>query len=81
MKRIIISGAGGFLGTNIIKAAEKQNGLKVTAITSREICKPNVSVISTEEFLSGDVYFDADDVFINCLFPTNADGWRMADGL
>jgi len=81
MKRIIISGAGGFLGTNIIKAAKKQNGLKVTAITSREICEPNASVISTEEFLSGDVHFDADDIFINCLFPTNADGWRMADGL
>ena len=80
MKRIIVSGAGGFLGSNIIRAALAQ-GIPVTAVTSAEAVQPGVTALSTAEFLAAGASFGADDVFIHCLFPTNADGPRMADGL
>ncbi len=84
--RLVISGASGFLGKNIIQKALEAKDLKVLAITSRPesfdgIDKSKVSTINTEDFLKNGYEASDNDVFINCLFPTNADGFRMADGL
>lgn len=88
MKRIVISGAGGFLGLHIIHRATVSTSIEIVAITSdhqkvRNLTGDNSRVVTvdTEEFLDNGFEFGEDDVFINCLFPTNADGYRMADGL
>ena len=80
MARIIISGASGFLGTNIIKIAQEQ-GIDIIAITLPGELQGIVKTITLQEFLSSGIKFVSDDVFINCLFPTNADGNKMAEGL
>lgn len=85
-KRLVISGAGGFLGSNIIRQAAAIEGLEILAITSdaeklKEVTGCAISTIDTAEYLEKGYDFSEGDVFINCLFPTNADGFRMADGL
>ena len=80
MSRIIISGASGFLGTNIIRRAQKE-GLGIIAITLPGELQGIVKTVNIQDFLIKGFEFASDDVFINCLFPTNADGSKMADGL
>lgn len=80
MKRIIISGAGGFLGTELIRRALNEN-LNVIAISSGDRIQAGIPCINTEEFLKNGWQCTSEDIFINCLFPTNADGLKMADGL
>lgn len=85
MKRIIVSGASGFLGTEIIQQARKTN-IDIVAVTSNpsKITAQNLekcNAISTDEFICNGFEFTVDDVMINCLFPTNADGYKMANGL
>ena len=86
MKRLVISGAGGFLGTAIIKRAQNYPDINIVAISSN-ISKYTVQnykrcqVISTDRFLNEGFNFEEYDVMINCLFPTNADGYKMANGL
>ena len=80
MKRLFVSGANGFLGSNIIKKAVLA-GCEVVAVTSADKAVCDVETVKTEDFLKNGYSFKPGDVFINCLFPTNADGYRMADGL
>lgn len=86
MKKLILSGATGFLGSNIIRRAVESGEFEIVAITSKPerlsaITSAPVTPLETQTFLAGGSRFDGEDVFVNCLFPTNADGWRMADGL
>ncbi len=75
MKRIIISGAGGFLGSQIVEKISLSDSLEVLAITSKpkkyRDCR-NVPTILTDYFLRGSFQFNEDNVFINCLFPMYA---------
>ncbi len=80
MKRIIVSGAGGFLGRNIVKQALAEN-VPVVAITGRPVEDPAVTVVKTEDFIDHGFSCNSEDVFINCLFPTDGDGYKMAEGL
>lgn len=80
MRRIILSGASGFLGSYVIKKALEE-GIDVIAITSKSIIESEYTIIRTDDFLENGYAFSEEDIFINCLFPTNADGWKMADGL
>lgn len=86
MKKLILSGATGFLGSNIIRKAVNSGDFEIVAITSKperlsSISSSPITALDTQAFLTGDNRFDGEDVFVNCLFPTNADGYRMADGL
>lgn len=82
MKRLIISGAGGFLGKNLILEAVHEDIPVLAISTHPEILKTNkVETVSTEQFLQGEILLSENDVFINCMFPTNADGIQMATGL
>ena len=80
VKRIIVSGASGFLGSNIINKA-LHDGIDVVAITSKEMNRSDLISVKTDEFLEKGCLLNSDDVFVNCLFPTNADGYKMAGGL
>lgn len=80
MKKALISGAGGFLGTSLVSELLRYDEFTVVVLTSQKEkmqalfgdC-PNFSV--TEEVPENV------DVFFNCAFPSNADGIRMAKGL
>ena len=84
MKRIVISGAGGFLGSAIVNKAAGE-GIPVIAITTKSAadfeCCGQVTVVATEDFFGGKLALTPEDIFINCMFPTNADGIKMANGL
>jgi nucleoside-diphosphate-sugar epimerase len=80
MKRIIVSGANGFLGSNILAAAQEA-GVEAVAVTRKPDAPFGAKAVSTAAFLAGDFACGAEDVLINCLFPTNADGYRMVTGL
>ena len=79
--KLVISGASGFLGAEIIRQAKEIPTIQPVAVTSKPENYPDLDTIHTNRFLDEGVSFDPDDVFINCLFPTNANGVRMADGL
>lgn len=86
MKRVVISGANGFLGSAIIKEAIKSDKVNVVAVTSKpqeikRVFGNGCNVVLTEMFLNEKFPLFKEDVFINCLFPTNADGYKMANGL
>lgn len=85
MRKLVIIGAGGFLGSAIIREATKLK-LKIIAITSRPWEIKNTSgdicdTLETTKFLNGEYQMSGTDVIINCLFPTNANGYQMANGL
>lgn len=85
MRRLVIIGAGGFLGSAIIQEAKKLD-LKIVAITSRPLEIKNTygdicDTLETTKFLNGAYQMSGTDVIINCLFPTNANGYQMANGL
>lgn len=80
MRRIIVSGASGFLGSNIIMKAQEAD-IEVVAITNKSDVQSGITVVNTSKFLSNGYPCSSEDVFINCLFPTNADGYKMANGL
>ena len=84
MKRLVISGAGGFLGHEIIERNSLLDNVDILAITSKPnqiLDNKNVSVIMTDEFLAGKAQLQENDLFIHCLFPMNADAEQLADGI
>ncbi len=87
MKKIAISGAGGFLGSYILEKSINRGLDEIVVITSnlKSIKSTDLSdkviAIDTQDFLRDGFKFGSETVFINCLFPTNADGSKMADGL
>ena len=83
MNRIVISGAGGFLGQEIIEKASMFDGPEIIAITSnpqKYSEYKNVSCIMTDEFLQKKAKLDRNDIFINCLFPMYADSEQLQAG-
>lgn len=80
MRRIIVSGASGFLGANIIERMLASD-IEVVAITGKLDIRSGIKVINTGEFLLDGYPCSSEDIFINCLFPTNADGYKMGNGL
>lgn len=88
MKRFLITGAGGFLGAELVRQMAGNSEIQILALTSQEdrlrrICNGASNVIPLGRnavFDSGFSFTDI-DVLINCAFPRNTDGVQMADGL
>lgn len=81
MKRILVSGAGGFLGNILIgQLLAGEYDAKVFALTSqRERLMEQYGAEAQFEVV--DAVPENIDVLINCAFPRNTDGVRMAQGL
>lgn len=85
-KEIIISGAGGFLGSSLIEACLQNENYFITAISSQTSGlirrfgdNPKFSVVSNQD-LNG-IDWGKGDVFVNCAFPRNADSIQLAKGM
>lgn len=91
MKRrrvIAVTGAGGFLGLEVMRALMRCNDIDLLAVSSksdRELVSKGLpqgafSVVSPEVFLE-DSKPARIDVLVNCAFPRGAEGESMASGL
>lgn len=78
MKTLVISGAGGFLGRNLLSLADSKC-LDVYALSSKIGDTSGVHYVSREKI--AEIPWSQVDVLINCAFPRNTDGMQMAEGL
>lgn len=81
MKKVVVTGAGGFLGRMLISKLISIPEIEVLALTSQnsKICD---LFGEFENFTIADINsVERADVLINCAFPRDANGANMADGL
>lgn len=81
--RLIVSGAGGFLGRNLVKRAVEE-GLDVIAITGKTdgiLSKYGETIDIYERFEYEKITIRDQDILINCAFPRSDDGHEMGSGL
>ena len=87
-KKVVVTGAGGFLGSNLVEALRGKGGYLVYALSSRgeELQKGNLS--PNIQYCHRDAVFCDDGakilkdaIVVNCAFPRNSTGTEMADGL
>lgn len=84
---VIITGAGGFLGKNLIKRCVEQEKIGVIAVTrQKDILLQRykeygncIDILATNEL--DKIQWKNVDAILNCAFPRNDDGVQMADGL
>lgn len=80
MKKIAISGAGGFLGTELVRELINNDDFKVLALTTQAE-RMNTLFGEFHNFETVSVIPNDVDLLINCAFPANANGVRLAEGL
>lgn len=87
--RLVITGAGGFLGTHLCTAASERNLFKeVIAITlgadiMRSQCKnlKNIRIFSEDALQTGEVKLGREDLLVNCAYPRAMQGTDITSGL
>lgn len=83
---ILISGAGGFLGKNLIDYFLNYTKYNIIAMTSQsqkimaKYLKYGARIQVVESFHS-EIDWSTVDILINCAFPRNSDGVQIAKGL
>lgn len=85
--RILLTGAGGFLGSRLAEYILKNTDYQLTVLTSQIekilasycIYNDRINVIENKEL--GKIIWSKIDILINCAFPRNADGIQMAGAL
>ena len=83
--KIVITGAGGFLGEHIIRQCLKQDSkIEILAITSKmkslsQKYYDYIEVIDRKQL--DKIVWNEIDILLNCAFPRNNDGEQMAYGL
>lgn len=85
---VLVTGAGGFLGTELVRQLVKKDQVRVIAVTSQKLKlhhkigdTDNIVLEDREAVFESGFDFSDIDVLINCAFPRSADGIQMADGL
>lgn len=91
-RKITVTGAGGFLGRNLLDRLLRSGPIEIVAITgkSRLALIPNwqpnvnsskIAVVAPNDWDQIDREISDSDILINCAFPRNVDGVGMARGL
>lgn len=86
MKRVLVTGASGFLGSALIKAFISKTDLELIAVTDHpnriesllEKAPSQLSIISNEQMFSGKMLVDS---VINCAFARSNDPSQLAGAL
>lgn len=86
-KKVIVTGASGFLGSHLVKSLKNDGRYQVFALSSRpEELRTQIGEINGE-FLYKDVFEGQaatmleDAIVVNCAYPRNSTGVAVADGL
>lgn len=83
-KKIVITGASGFLGSHLLKRLKNNESYMVYALSSKhndlkeKIGGDNVEYIH-KDALNGEIIRDS--IVVNCAYPRNSTGTAIADGL
>lgn len=87
-KKIIITGAGGFLGSNLVEALKGKGEYIIFALSSRGHQLQQVNATKNIQYCCKNIIFSNagkqilnDSIVVNCAFPRNILGNEMADGL
>ena len=80
--RVIITGAGGFLGRHLVQELIVRDGINVVAVTSGKpyVTHPSLAWCDREAVLRSD-FFDAEDVVVGCAFPRGGRGKDFGKGI
>ncbi|MBR3083675.1 MAG: NAD(P)-dependent oxidoreductase [Oscillospiraceae bacterium] len=89
MNRIILTGASGFLGRNLLERFSEPEKYRVIALTSQPDRMAQLGFAPHISFRPRSFLFDADRagpeiegaILINCAYPRNTDGVSIASGL
>lgn len=86
--RLIITGAGGFLGQEIIRQLSNDNNYYVYALTSQTeqlkkkyIDNSHIVICQKDSLIQKSSILKDADILINCAFPRGTGGKQLADGL
>jgi len=86
--KVLVTGAGGFLGTEIACQLSSDGNHQIYALTSQgEKLKSrcgngnHLVILERNDIFREHFPFEDIDCLINCAFPRNEDGVQMADGL
>ena len=83
-KKIVITGASGFLGSHLVERLKDDERYKVYALSSKpddlkeKISGENIEYIHKDSL---DAEMLKDSTVINCAYPRNSTGTAIADGL
>lgn len=87
-KKIVITGASGFLGRHLLKVLREEPGLQICALSSRPEELSEETGAQEIIFLHKDAVFgpEAEEILrgavvIHCAYPRNSKGAEIADGL
>lgn len=84
--KIAITGAGGFLGTELLKQLSQKNDITVYAFTfdferNRSTYVTSENIITLDNSEAADFDYSSVDALINCAFPRNVENADFANGL
>lgn len=86
--RLVLTGAGGFLGTELLRQLAPQEDVEVLAVSSKADApgasgfpEHRIAVVAPGDFLADPDLMMGFDILLNCAFPRNVDGDALGRGL
>ncbi|RDB63924.1 hypothetical protein C1878_03820 [Gordonibacter sp. 28C] len=84
--RVILTGAGGFLGTEVLRQLKDRQDVTVIAVSSKPSLAASeelegITLVAPDRLLGEPTLMRDADVLLNCAFPRGADGESLASGM